>query len=115
MSETTFEESELRPYPKIPARGCSGVSAGREWIAAEKVYGAHFAVVCEGDSIRAAKRRDLLGDEELDAFFGVSRIWPRLSVAAGPRCGGPGKSSTDAENLRRTFSPDVEAPVRRFD
>ncbi|MFH8381867.1 RNA ligase family protein [Kitasatospora sp. NPDC018058] len=83
MSETTFEESELRPYPKIPARGRSGVPAGREWIAAEKVHGAHFAVVCEGDSIRAAKRRALLGDEELDAFFGASRIWPRLAVAAG--------------------------------
>ncbi|MFJ9842195.1 RNA ligase family protein [Kitasatospora sp. NPDC101155] len=83
MSETSFERPELRPYPKIPARGRSGAPGGREWIAAEKVHGAHFAVVCEGGSVRAAKRRDLLGDEELDAFFGVSRIWPRLSVAAG--------------------------------
>ncbi|MEV7602723.1 RNA ligase family protein [Kitasatospora sp. NPDC089797] len=86
MSETTFEGSagaELRPYPKIPARGRPGAPGSREWTAAEKVHGAHFAVVCDAGAVRPAKRRDLLGDEELDAFFGVSRIWPRLSVAAG--------------------------------
>ncbi|MFD5466958.1 RNA ligase family protein [Kitasatospora sp. NPDC127059] len=75
--------SELTPYPKIPAKGRPGASGSREWIAAEKVHGAHFAVVCDGSSVRAAKRRDLLGDEDLDAFFGVSRIWPQLRVAAG--------------------------------
>ncbi|MEU3565946.1 RNA ligase family protein [Kitasatospora sp. NPDC006786] len=86
MSETVFETEsdgpELRPYPKIPARGRSGGPGSREWTAAEKVHGAHFAVVCEGGSVRAAKRRELLDDEGLDAFFGVSRIWPELSVAA---------------------------------
>ncbi|WP_051830013.1 MULTISPECIES: RNA ligase family protein [Streptomyces] len=92
MSETTtafdgsfdgsFDRSELRPYPKIPARGRSGGPGSREWIAAEKVHGAHFAVVCEGASVRAAKRRELLDDEGLDGFFGVSRIWPELAVAA---------------------------------
>ncbi|WBP86636.1 RNA ligase family protein [Kitasatospora cathayae] len=75
--------AELKPYPKIPARGASGAPGSREWIATEKVHGAHFAVVCDGASVRPAKRRDLLGDEELDAFFGVSRIWPQLLVAAG--------------------------------
>lgn len=75
--------SELKPYPKIPAKGRPGAPGSREWTAAEKVHGAHFAVVCEGDTVRAAKRRDLLGDEDLDAFFGVSRIWPQLLVAAG--------------------------------
>nr|BFD93674.1 hypothetical protein KitaXyl93_50340 [Kitasatospora sp. Xyl93] len=95
MSETVFEtESDgpgLRPYPKIPARGRSGSSSNpgspggrgaREWTAAEKVHGAHFGVVCEGGSVRPAKRRELLDDEGLDGFFGVSRIWPALSVAA---------------------------------
>ncbi|MEU1283892.1 RNA ligase family protein [Kitasatospora sp. NPDC005856] len=86
MSETVFETvsdgPELRPYPKIPARGRSGGPGSREWTAAEKVHGAHFAVVCEGGSVRAAKRRELLDDEGLDGFFGVSRIWPGLSVAA---------------------------------
>ncbi|MBD0691902.1 RNA ligase family protein [Streptomyces sp. CBMA123] len=75
--------SELTPYPKIPAKGRPGAPGAREWIAAEKVHGAHFAVVCDGTTVRAAKRRDLLGDEDLDAFFGVSRIWPQLAVAAG--------------------------------
>ncbi|MFF7991569.1 RNA ligase family protein [Kitasatospora xanthocidica] len=94
MSETTeFDGAELRPYPKIPSRGGSGGPGGREWTAAEKVHGAHFAVVCEsegdgkgegeGEAVRAAKRRELLDDEELDAFFGVSRIWPELAVSAG--------------------------------
>ncbi|MEV7188157.1 RNA ligase family protein [Kitasatospora sp. NPDC093102] len=86
MSETVFETVPdgpgLRPYPKIPARGRSGGPGSREWTAAEKVHGAHFAVVCEGGSVRAAKRRELLDDEGLDGFFGVSRIWPELSVAA---------------------------------
>ncbi|MFJ6621600.1 RNA ligase family protein [Kitasatospora sp. NPDC091335] len=80
--ETVFDGSELRPYPKIPARGRSGGPGSREWTAAEKVHGAHFAVVCEGGAVRAAKRRELLDDEGLDGFFGVSRIWPGLSVAA---------------------------------
>ncbi|HJD82069.1 RNA ligase family protein [Kitasatospora aureofaciens] len=74
--------AELKPYPKIPARSRSGAPGSREWTAAEKVHGAHFAVVCQGASVRPAKRRDLLDDEELDAFFGVSRIWPQLLVAA---------------------------------
>ncbi|WP_316527190.1 RNA ligase family protein [Kitasatospora brasiliensis] len=81
--EPVFEtRPELRPYPKIPARTRSGGPGSREWTAAEKVHGAHFAVVCEGGSVRAAKRRELLDDEGLDGFFGVSRIWPELSVAA---------------------------------
>ncbi|MFG3225529.1 RNA ligase family protein [Kitasatospora sp. NPDC048194] len=83
MSETAFERPELRPYPKIPARGGSGAPGGREWSATEKVHGAHFAVVCEGGAVRPAKRRELLADGDLDAFFGVSRIWPQLAVAAG--------------------------------
>lgn len=58
------------------------MSGVREWIAVEKVHGAHFAVVCDGAGVRPAKRRELLGDDALDGFFGVSRIWPMLSVAA---------------------------------
>ncbi|MFE9331805.1 RNA ligase family protein [Streptomyces sp. NPDC006925] len=72
----------LRPYPKISARGGLGVSGGREWVAVEKVHGAHFAVVCDETGVHPAKRRELLGDDALDGFFGVSRIWPVLSVAA---------------------------------
>lgn len=76
-------DESLTPYPKIPAKGRPDAPGSREWTAAEKVHGAHFAVVCEPDgAVRAAKRRELLGDEGLDAFFGVSRIWPELAVAA---------------------------------
>ncbi|MGA5822453.1 RNA ligase family protein [Kitasatospora sp. NPDC094028] len=74
---------ELTPYPKVPAKGRPDAPGSREWIAAEKVHGAHFAVLCEpGGAVRPAKRRELLGDEGLDGFFGVSRIWPRLAVTA---------------------------------
>lgn len=72
----------LVPYPKIPARGGTSTPGVREWAAAEKVHGAHFAVVCDAAGVRPAKRRELLGDEDLDAFFGVSRIWPAVAVAA---------------------------------
>lgn len=82
MSDIASEGSALRPYPKIPSRGRIGAPGVREWIAVEKVHGAHFAVVCDGTGVRPAKRRELLGDNGLDGFFGVSRIWPALSVAA---------------------------------
>ncbi|GAB2744722.1 RNA ligase family protein [Kitasatospora kifunensis] len=82
MSDTTFASSALRPYPKVPARQRPAGSGSREWVALEKVHGAHFAVVCDRSGVRAAKRRELLGDDGLDDFFGVSRVWPALSVAA---------------------------------
>ncbi|MFE7107950.1 RNA ligase family protein [Streptomyces sp. NPDC057575] len=82
MSDTASTGPALRPYPKISAKERLGLSGVREWIAAEKVHGAHFAVVCDGAGVRPAKRREPLDDEALDGFFGVSRIWPALSVAA---------------------------------
>lgn len=75
---------ELRPYPKIAARARVGSVGGvREWVAAEKVHGAHFAVVCGPGGVRAGKRREVLGDGGMDGFFGVSRVWPAVAVAAG--------------------------------
>ncbi|MCN9244063.1 hypothetical protein NGF19_25330 [Streptomyces sp. RY43-2] len=58
------------------------MSGVREWVAVEKVHGAHFAVVCDGTGVHPAKRREPLDDDALDGFFGVSRIWPVVSVAA---------------------------------
>ncbi|MCF2529074.1 RNA ligase family protein [Yinghuangia soli] len=85
MSDAEPGRPELRAYPKIPARGGTGVSGVREWTATEKVHGAHFAVVVDEAGPRPAKRRELLGDGTLDEFFGASRIWPALAVAAD-RC-----------------------------
>ncbi|NUS83287.1 MAG: hypothetical protein HOY75_11240 [Streptomyces sp.] len=82
ISDIASDGAALRPYPKISSSGRLGTAGVREWIAAEKVHGAHFAVVCDGTGVRPAKRRELLGDDGLDGFFGVSRIWPALSVAA---------------------------------
>ncbi|MFC0599788.1 RNA ligase family protein [Streptomyces palmae] len=82
MTDTAPAGSRLRPYPKIPARPRHSGSGVREWIAVEKVHGAHFAVVCDHAGVHPAKRRELLGEEMLDGFFGVSGIWPELSVAA---------------------------------
>jgi Rnl2 family RNA ligase len=78
-------ESELRPYPKMASRGKGDTPAAREWVATEKVHGAHFAIVCGPTGVQPAKRRELLGEDDLDGFFGVSRIWPTVSVAAA-RC-----------------------------
>ncbi|GAB2905206.1 RNA ligase family protein [Streptomyces mayteni] len=82
MADTTAGGPPPRPYPKIPSRARLGEVGAREWIALEKVHGAHFAVVCDPAGIRPAKRRESLGETALDGFFGVSRIWPALSVAA---------------------------------
>ncbi|MER7753147.1 RNA ligase family protein [Kitasatospora sp. NPDC097643] len=76
--------AELRPYPKVAARERRAVHGSGEWVATEKVHGAHFAAVCDAaGAVRPAKRRELLDGDGLDGFFGVSRIWPVLSVAAG--------------------------------
>ena len=75
----------LRPYPKMASKGRGDTPAAREWVATEKVHGAHFAIVCDASGVRPAKRRELLGEDELDEFFGVSRIWPAVAVAAA-RC-----------------------------
>ncbi|MHA6761960.1 RNA ligase family protein [Streptacidiphilus sp. PAMC 29251] len=105
MPSTTPQPPVLLPYPKIPASGRLSGFAVREWVAAEKVHGAHFAVVCDRSGVRPAKRRELLGDELLDGFFGVSSIWPQLSVAAArfaatlrtPRSGPPGDPDDAAD------------------
>ncbi|HEV2640430.1 MAG TPA: RNA ligase family protein [Actinocrinis sp.] len=77
------DPSLLLPYPKIAAGGRIGAPEVREWIALEKVHGAHFAVVCDVTGAHPAKRRELLPqDDAMDGFFGVSRIWPTLAVAA---------------------------------
>ncbi|WP_051809121.1 RNA ligase family protein [Streptomyces sp. NRRL S-378] len=78
-------EPEWSPYPKIPANTRLGEARGRTWVAHEKVHGANFAVVCDTAGAHPAKRRELLGDDGLDDFFGVGRIWPALAVAA-TRC-----------------------------
>lgn len=75
----------LRPYPKMASKGKGDTPAAREWVATEKVHGAHFALVCDRTGVLPAKRREVLDEDGLDGFFGVSRIWPALSVAAA-RC-----------------------------
>ena len=83
MPDAEFASSALLPYPKIGAGGRLGAPWAREWVALEKVHGAHFAVVCDGAGVRPAKRRELLAqDDALDGFFGVSRIWPTVAVGA---------------------------------
>ncbi|MFF7951762.1 RNA ligase family protein [Streptomyces griseorubiginosus] len=94
MFDAASAGSSLRPYPKISESGGLGVSGAGEWVATEKVHGAHFAVVCDGTGVHPAKRRELLGDDALDSFFGVSRIWPVLSVAAA-RCASALRSAWD--------------------
>ncbi|MEV7614161.1 RNA ligase family protein [Streptomyces sp. NPDC089799] len=98
----TVTEAGWSPYPKIPSRTrLSGTRVRGDWVALEKVHGANFAVVCDRTGVRPAKRRELLGESGLDAFFGVARIWPALAVAA-ERC---------AAVLRREHGVDASTPV----
>lgn len=75
-------DGEWAAYPKMARRGGPVSSMSGGWVATEKVHGAHLAIVCDGACTRAAKRRELLGEDELDGFFGVARIWPGLAVGA---------------------------------
>ncbi|MDH6113932.1 hypothetical protein P3T36_002753 [Kitasatospora sp. MAP12-15] len=90
------------PYPKIPERqGLSNYRA-QAWAVTEKAHGAHVAVNCRPDgSVLAASRKRPLGSAELDGFFGLSRIWPQLSVAA----------QRYAALLRGHYGPDAEVTV----
>lgn len=74
---------EWSAYPKMARRPGPVSAMGGAWAATEKIHGAHLAIVCDGATARPAKRRDLLTEAELDSFFGLSRIWPDLAVAAG--------------------------------
>lgn len=85
MSDGMSPGPELLPYPKIASKGRGDTPGAREWTATEKVHGAHFAMVCDRAGVRPAKRRELLADDALDAFFGASRVWATVSVAAA-RC-----------------------------
>ncbi len=51
-----------------------------EWIATEKIHGANFCIVCDGRSVRLAKRKGFL--ETGESFFGHERIFSMLSDAA---------------------------------
>ncbi|WP_190233097.1 RNA ligase family protein [Streptomyces avicenniae] len=90
-----------QPYPKIPTRQRPDAPGGREWIALEKVHGAHLAVLCDAAGARPAKRRELLDDDALDGFFGVSRLWPALAVAV----------SRLASAVRATWGDDAVVTV----
>ncbi|MFF3669960.1 RNA ligase family protein [Microtetraspora malaysiensis] len=69
-------------YPKIPQRFGDGPLPGGSWVAEEKVHGAHLALVSDGRTARAAGRRGLLGEDRLETFFGLTRLWPVLATAA---------------------------------
>ncbi|WP_405612378.1 hypothetical protein [Streptomyces sp. NBC_01508] len=49
MSDAASASSALRPYPKISARGRLGLSGVREWIAVEKMHGAHSPAVFDAE------------------------------------------------------------------
>ncbi|GAA2146310.1 hypothetical protein GCM10009760_36000 [Kitasatospora kazusensis] len=88
-----------RPYPKIPERHGLSSYRAQAWAVTEKVHGAHIAVNCRPDgTVLAANRKRRLGSAELDGFFGLSRIWPQLSVGV----------RRYAALLREHYGPDAE-------
>lgn len=102
----------LHPYPKMASKGKGDTPGARDWVATEKVHGAHFAVVCDAQvcdavdsdavEVRPAKRRELLDEDALDSFFGVSRLWPTLAVAAG-RCAAALRRASGAAEAQVTL------------
>ncbi|GAA2873160.1 hypothetical protein GCM10010517_33660 [Streptosporangium fragile] len=87
-------------YPKIAERWSDQPERGGTWVAEEKVHGANFALVSDGERTWPASRRGELDGEQLDSFFGVTGIWPFLATAA----------STVARGLRSRFG-DLEEVV----
>ncbi|WP_051761060.1 RNA ligase family protein [Herbidospora cretacea] len=69
-------------YPKIAQRFGDGPLPGGIWVAEEKVHGAHFALVSDGNTTRPAGRRGVLEEDRFATFFGVARLWPVLATAA---------------------------------
>lgn len=69
---------EHRAYPKIPTRH-DGPSPSGEWIATEKIHGAHLALATDGRVVRIGKRKVWL--ERSDAFFGWQLLRADLEAA----------------------------------
>ncbi len=46
------------------------------WVVTEKIHGANFVLLCDGETVRPAKRKQLLDDEE--DFFGHKAVVARL-------------------------------------
>jgi Rnl2 family RNA ligase len=69
---------EHRAFPKI-ARTAPGATGG-EWVATEKIHGAHVVVGTDGTEVAIGKRRAWLRPG--DAFFGWQVIRPLLEKGA---------------------------------
>ncbi len=65
------------PYPKI-ARAAA--SLADDWVATEKIHGAHMVVATDGTRVRFGKRKRWLVDDE--PFFGWQLLRVQLSQAA---------------------------------
>jgi Rnl2 family RNA ligase len=118
------DPAELRALAKLP------------WVVTEKIHGAHFALVSDGNQLRCAKRKGYLAADE--SFFGHERVAAQLRqnvaalcrslkaravVVAGELFGGgyPGMASPDDVQPIQTgiwYSPTIELlayDVARFD
>lgn len=76
-SKTPFDL--WRPFGKIPHRPTTEKPASGAWWVSEKVHGAHFSVLCDGESVRFGKRSAVLGPGE--RFFGYETIAGKLTLA----------------------------------
>jgi Rnl2 family RNA ligase len=47
------------------------------WVVTEKIHGANFVLLCDGETVRSAKRKQLLDEEE--DFFGHRAVVARLT------------------------------------
>jgi Rnl2 family RNA ligase len=66
----------MQPYPKI-VRSIA-TPPGGEWVATEKLHGAHLALGTVDGHCTLAKRSSILPPESWSGFFGIDRIYPEL-------------------------------------
>ncbi len=70
----------FQPYPKISEQLDRNAKLSGNWVATEKIHGANIALVCDKDTVQAARRKQLLDDSEYGSFFGLATIFPSLML-----------------------------------
>lgn len=73
---------EFIAYPKISEKITLDSSHPKEWRALEKIHGANLSLITDGVSVKAAKRKGILKEDQFTNFFNLDSIWPNLSAGA---------------------------------
>ena len=76
---TSYEKIVERPEQwALDDRGYRALRKS-SWVVTEKIHGANFALLSDGQAVRCAKRKAMLAEGE--DFFGHTALLPRLIPA----------------------------------